>query len=49
MICPVRHCADIERVLDGVWRPRIGEILFYDVIYSQLVAIADRRLEQENL
>lgn len=30
-----------RKVLDGVWRPRLGRHLFYNVIYSQLVAIAD--------
>jgi integrase len=32
-----------RKVLDGVWRPALGQRLFYDVSYSQLVAIADRR------
>lgn len=30
-----------RKVLDGIWRPRLGRHLFYKVIYSQLVAIAD--------
>jgi len=32
-----------RKVLDGVWRPEIGQLLFYDVTYSQLIAIADKR------
>lgn len=32
-----------RKVLDGVWRPKIGQLLFYDVTYSQLIAIADKR------
>jgi integrase len=32
-----------RKVLDGVWRPQIGQLWFYDVTYSQLVAIADKR------
>lgn len=48
--CETRVCRDdlssatlrgYRKVLDGVWRPRIGQMLFYDVTYSQLVAIAD--------
>jgi integrase len=31
-----------RKVLDGVWRPPLGQRLFYDVSYSQLVAIADQ-------
>jgi integrase len=31
-----------RKVLDGVWRPPLGQLLFYDVSYSQLVAIADQ-------
>jgi integrase len=31
-----------RKVLDGGWRPALGQLLFYDVSYSQLVAIADR-------
>jgi len=31
-----------RKVLDGVWRPALGQRLFYNVSYSQLVAIADR-------
>ena len=32
-----------RKVLDGVWRPKIGELVFYKVGYSRLVAIADER------
>ncbi len=32
-----------RKVLDGVWRPQIGELIFYKVSYSRLVAIADGR------
>ena len=32
-----------RNVLDGVWRPEIGQRLFYEVTYSQLIAIADER------
>jgi integrase len=32
-----------RKVLDGVWRPPLGQLLFYDVSYSRLVAIADER------
>lgn len=32
-----------RKVLDGAWRRALGELLFYDVTYSQLVAIADKR------
>jgi integrase len=31
-----------RKVLNGVWRPALGEQLFYNVSYSQVVAIADR-------
>jgi integrase len=31
-----------RKILDGVWRPALGERLFYGVSYSQLVAIADQ-------
>ena len=31
-----------RKVLDGIWRPALDQRLFYDVSYSQLVAIADR-------
>lgn len=31
-----------RKVLNGVWRPALGQRLFYDVTYSELVAIADR-------
>ena len=31
-----------RKVLDGVWRPALGQLLFYDVTYSQLIAIADK-------
>lgn len=32
-----------RKVLNGVWGPQIGELLFYNVGYSRLVAIADGR------
>ena len=32
-----------RKVLSGVWRPRIGELVFYSVRYSHLVAIADKQ------
>ncbi len=32
-----------RKVLDGAWRPALGQRLFYDVRYSQLIAIADKR------
>jgi integrase len=32
-----------RKILSGVWRPQIGELMFYRVRYSQLVAIADRQ------
>ncbi|MDB6084820.1 MAG: hypothetical protein JWN43_2701, partial [Gammaproteobacteria bacterium] len=30
-----------RKILDGVWRPQIGQQIFYQVCYSRLVAIAD--------
>jgi hypothetical protein len=33
-----------RKVLDGVWRPVLSQRLFYDVTYSELVAIADRHV-----
>ena len=30
-----------RKILDGVWRPQIGQQIFYQVCYSHLVAIAD--------
>jgi hypothetical protein len=32
-----------RRVLNGVWRPAIGQSLFHQVTYSKLVEIADTR------
>ena len=32
-----------RRVLNGVWRPTLGDLLFHRVRYSQLIAIADSR------
>ena len=32
-----------RRVLNGVWRPTLGQSLFHQVRYSQLVKIADTR------
>ena len=30
-----------RKILDGVWRPQIGKLIFYEIGYSQLVAIAE--------
>ena len=30
-----------RKTLNGIWRPKLGQRIFYDVRYSQLVAIAD--------
>ena len=30
-----------RNVLNGIWRPHIGQLLFYKVPYSRLVAVAD--------
>jgi integrase len=32
-----------RRVLDGVWRPALGELLFHKIRYSHLAKISDRR------
>jgi integrase len=32
-----------RKILSGVWRPQIGELIFYTVRYSHLIAIADGR------
>ncbi len=32
-----------RRVLNGVWRPALGNYLFHQVRYSRLVAVADRK------
>jgi integrase len=32
-----------RKVLDGIWRPALGQRVFYQVRFSQLIAIADQR------
>jgi integrase len=39
---PAATLRGYRKVLNGVWRPALGQRLFYDVTYSQLVSIADR-------